>query len=102
MSPAGVDNVIVPTIDRDFSFSSAARPPIAVTHLLTTSSAVCAPATWEQPSITKPAASNLERALIISSPLAFRHLTAYFVIGYRGPDGAARGWNAGKGIGVGA
>jgi len=24
------------------------------------------------------------------------------VIGYRGPDGAARGWNAGKGIGVGA
>ena len=52
--------------------------------------------------------------------VAFRFFFAYFVlysfpfplnsipgsyvivIGYRGPDGAARGWNAGKGIGVGA
>jgi hypothetical protein len=40
ISPAGVDNAIVPIIDRDFSFPSAARPPIAVKHLFTTSSAV--------------------------------------------------------------
>src|SRR6476469_1018756 len=58
-SPAGVDKVIVPTIDLDVSFASVARPPSAARYFSLTSSAVWAEARRAQPRMIAAAKSCL-------------------------------------------
>jgi intracellular sulfur oxidation DsrE/DsrF family protein len=69
MSPAGVNKTIVPLIERDFTFPSAARPPAAVKHRSTTSSAVWADARGAHARRNSASANRVDTTLIV--PLRF-------------------------------